>query len=336
MKKFKTVRNLVVIASVLVGTGYLRMDYERGFTEDLRERKIAHPKIENEIWGEMGQTSLAGAFGGLRSVMALFVSVGAYDHFENNEWYDLKKDYEIVTALDPYNPYYWNHGGWHLGWNAASWARRNPDYSPNRRQIMEMAYLEEGDAFYRKGLKYNPESRELWYEMGAMWAHEFKRPDLERAAEAFSMTRYSANPVYRRRYLFTIARIPGREVEAYDEMIRLMSESKTHFKAAKFRALAVILGSNPELPEGVLRPQIHQVFQTKELAYLDLYNYYARIDYDGLYPGQIERYLKELIQELDIPDEINPFVNKPTQPLFPHVWRQAVENRDKARENSNR
>lgn len=329
MRRFKTIRNLIVIAAVLAGTGYLRMPGEQKFTEDLRERKIAHPQIDSEIWSEMGQTSLAGAFGGLRSVMASFMSIGAYDHFENNDWYELEKDYEIITALDPYNSFYWDTGAWHLGWNAASWAKRNQDFSSAKQRMFEMEYLEKGDDFYRKGLKYNPNSEKLWYEMGAMWANEFKRPDLERSAEAFKMIRSSPNPVYRRRYLFTITRIRGREIEAYDEMMRLLREKKgAHFSVPKFRVLAVILGNNPHLPDGVLRPQVHQVFQNKELAYRDLYNYRARIKYDNYYTGNIDQLMKELIDELDVPDSLNPFVTEPKRPLYPRAWEEELKKRD--------
>ncbi len=45
MRNFKTTRNLIVIAVVLCGTGYFRIPKEQKFMEDLRERKIAHPKL---------------------------------------------------------------------------------------------------------------------------------------------------------------------------------------------------------------------------------------------------------------------------------------------------
>ena len=280
MRRFKTARNLIVIAAVLCGTGYLRMPKEQKFMEDLRERKIAHPQIDSEIWSKMGQTSLAGTFGGLRSVMASFMSIGAYDHFENNDWYKLEKDFEVITALDPYNAYYWNTGAWHLGWNAASWARRNQrreietalkngneDFSPTKQRLLEMEFLEKGDAMYREGLKYNPGSEELWFDRGAMWSNEYKRPDLERAAEAFKELRNSPNPVYRRRYLLTIARIPGREIEAYEEMVRLVSVSDPrNFSIATVRVLMLILGCHAELPDGALRPPVALVYNHPEEA----------------------------------------------------------------------
>lgn len=326
MGNFKTIRNLVVVTAVLAGTGYLRLPVEQEFTEDLRERKIAPPRIKSEIWGEMGQTSLAGAFGGLRTLMASLMSLGAYSHFEENEWYDLKKDYEIITALDPYNAFYWDHGGWHLGYNAASWARHNKDFSPVRRRAMERKYLEMGDAFYREGLKYLPDEDKLWFELGAMWSNEYKRPDLPRAAEAFKMVRDSPNPVYRRRYLFTIAQIPGREREAYEEVMRLLREgAMTHLKAATFRSLLMVLPTNPELPEDALRPTVEQIWRTKEAAYQDLYNYRLRAQTEGFYQGRIDEILRELIVELEVPDALNPFVNPRRRPIPTSNWREAFE-----------
>jgi len=325
MKKFKNLRNLIVIAAVLVGTGYLRMPVEQEFTEDLRARKIVQPRIESETWGEMGQTSLAGVFGGLRSVMASMLTLKAQGNFEENEWYDLKKDYEVITALDPYNEFYWNHGGWHIGYNAASWARSNQDFSPARRRIMEMDFIEAGDAFYRKGLDYLPESRSLWFEIGAMWSNKFKRPDLERAAEAFKKANDSPNPIHRRRYLFTIARIPGKEVEAYEEAIRLLTESGRHVFVPTFRCLLVVLATNPNLPSSSLHPTIEDVFSNKEKAYQDLYNYRQRVLEENFYAGEVDRLLKELIDELNVPDHLNPFVTPTRKRIHSEKWRREVD-----------
>jgi len=293
MKNFKSLRNVFVITAVLVGTGYLRMPVEQEFTEDLRERKIVQPQISAQTWSQMGQTSLAGAFGGLRSVMASMLSLKAQGNFEENEWYDLKKDYEVITALDPYNEFYWTHGGWHIGYNAASWARSNRDFSPAKRRIMEFDFIEAGDAFYRKGLDYLPDSRTLQFEIGALWSNKYKRPDLERAAEAFKMVR--------------------REAEAYEEAIRLISESSRHARLPTFRCLLVVLGTNPELPQSILNPTIDDVFPNKEKAYQDLYNYRQRVLEENFYAGEVDRILKELIDELNVPDNLNPFVTPTTR-----------------------
>jgi hypothetical protein len=90
----------------------------------------------------------------------------------------------------------------------------------------------------------------------------------------------------------------------------------------------LILGSNPELPDGVLRPRIDQVFPTDELAYLDLYNYWIRITKDGYYPGNYEMIMKQLIDKLQIPDSLNPFVTEPKRPLYPSVWEKELKKGD--------
>lgn len=331
MKDFKIIRNLLVIAGVLAVTGYFRMSVEQKFTEDLRERKIVQPRIEGKAWGEMGQTSLAGTFGGLRTVMASMLSLKAQGHFEENEWYDLKKDYEVITTLDPYNVFYWSHGGWHIGYNAASWARSNRNFSPARRQIMEMDFLEDGDAFYRKGLKYLPEEKSLWFEIGSMWSNEYKRPDYERAAEAFEMAKDSRNPVYRRRFLFTIARIPGREIQAYEEAIRLLTESPRHLKVPTFRCLLIVLSTNPAISDIEIKPTVEDVFRSKEKAYQDLYNYRQRVLDEGFYAGNIDGILLDLIAELDVPEVLNPFLNPTTHRIHTEHWREAYE-KSKAKE----
>ncbi len=325
MKRFKILRNLLMVTGVILLTGYLRMPYEQKFTEDLRERRIVQPRIATSTWGDMGQTSLAGVFGGLRTVMASMMTLKGQGNFENNEWYDLKKDYEVITTLDPYNEFYWNHGGWHIGYNAASWARSNREFSPARQRIMEMDFIEAADDFYRKGLKYLPDSKTLWFEIGAMWSNQFKRPDYERAAEAFKMAKESPNPVHQRRYLFTLARIPGREVEAYEEAIRLISEDRRHLGVPTFRCLLVVLASNPDLPPARFHPRVEDVFSSKEKAYQDLYNYRQRVLEEGFFKGEIDGILRKLIVELNVEDALNPFVTPTQKRIHTEKWRRDLD-----------
>lgn len=334
MKGSKNVRNLVMITLVIAVSGALRMPLEQGFTEDLRERKMIPPQISSNAWSEMGQTSLAGVFGGLRSVMASMLSLKAYGHFEENEWYQLQRDFEVITTLDPYNAFYWSHGGWHIGYNAASWARSNREFSPERRKATEMSYLEAGDAFYRKGLEYLPESAGLWFEIGSMWSNKHKRPDLPRAAEAFAKARFSGNSIYKRRFLFTISRIPGREVEAYEEALRLYAEYPQHVYVPSFRCLLVVLSSNPDLPQDALRFGVKEMWPDLDWAYMDLYNYRQRVLEDDYYSGELDKILRDLIVRLNVPDKLNPFKTRTRLRITRKEWRKEFEPSEEESEQS--
>ncbi len=309
----KLIRNLIVVAAGIAGTGYLRMPLEQKFTEDLRERKIVQPRISAESWSRMGQTSLAGAFGGLRSVMASMLSLQAHEDFEDQDWPALERKYDLITTLEPYNTFYWSHGGWHLAYNGAAWAKTNRDFSPVRRLALEKEFLEKGNAFYERGLEFMPEDEELWFERGAMWSNRYKRPDLPRAAESLKKAASFGNPVYQRRYLYVIARIPGREIEAYDGAQKLLMQSPRHLRVPSFRCLFFILSTNPALPEDALRPKLGEIFRTKEQAYRELYNYRQRVLEENFYAGQIDEVMKELIEELKVPDQWNPFKTRTTR-----------------------
>ncbi|YCM42555.1 hypothetical protein V2O64_14685 [Verrucomicrobiaceae bacterium 227] len=321
----KTLRNLIVVACGIAGTGYLRMPVEQNFTEDLRERKAIPPPISQEVWGQMGQNSFAGVLGGLRTVMASTRSLFAQKYFEEKEWYDLKREYEIITTLDPYNSFYWDHGGWHLAYNAAAWARFNEDLSPIRRQFLEREFLEAGDAFYHKGLALLPENAGLWSQVGRLWSNPHKRPDLNRAAEAYKMAAKYGNSIDQRTYLSTLARIPGREIEALDVAAQLLISNRHHLAIPTFRSILFCLSTNPDLPENALKAKLGEVFIDKEQAYKDLYNYRPRVEKDGYYGGELDKVLKSLIEELHVPDHLNPFKPGSKPRIYDNNWRREVD-----------
>jgi len=309
MTRFLKSRNVLVIAAGLAISGAIRMPIEQAMTEDYRERRIAAPKVSVETWNQMGQTGLAGTFGGLRSVMASMLSLEAQEHFSNQEWYELKQDYDVITSLDPYNPFYWSHGGWHLAYNAASWARNRHDLKPIQRDTMEREYLEAGDAFYRRGLKHLPEAHHLWGELGSLWSNKFKRPDFERALEAYKMAAsFGKSPIYERRYVYLLAQIPGREVEGYYEARKLLEQDPNHLRLASFRAILFALWTNPRLPLSEGRPDILEIFGSEEGAYRDLYNYRLRTWEEGYFRGSTDESLRILAAKLDVPPDWNPFL----------------------------
>ncbi|MGJ8697897.1 MAG: hypothetical protein ACSHYF_16385 [Verrucomicrobiaceae bacterium] len=313
-------KKIIILFLGLAAAGLIKMPFEHDFTMRLRERNLAPPSISVEMWSRMGQSSLAGTFGGLRSALAFFTSLSAHGHFEDQEWHELKKDYELITALDPYNPFYWQQGAGHLAYNAASWARSQRKQPEIQRKTIEMEYLEAGDAFLKEGLRYLPENADLWAEIARIWSHSLKRPDYPRAAEAWQKAaELSDNQVYHRRYFYTLAQIPGREKDALEEGIRLAEQNPDVIRIPSFRAILWTLYQNPALPLDMRKPTLVQLFGSKKKAYRDLYNHRYRIQDDGFYEGNIDADLRQLIIDLKVPFELNPFLS-PRQRRIPNDW----------------
>ena len=310
----------LVVALGILAAGAIRMNFEQEFTEDLRERRLAPPAVNVSSWNRMSQSSLAGAFGGLRSAMAFFTSLSAHGHFEDQEWYELKKDYEVITSLDPYNSFSWSSGGGHLAYNAASWARSQRDQPEIQRLTIEREYLEAGDAFLREGLHYLPEDHKLWADIARIWSHRLKRPDPERALEAWEKAaEISDNPLYERRRFYTLSQIRGREREALELGIAMREKEPRHLRVPSFRVNLWALYQNPELPLGMRKPSMTEIFGTHKKAYSDLYNYYFRTQDEGFYAGNIEADHRRLIIELQVPFHFNPFLS-PRQRRIPKNW----------------
>ncbi len=315
-------KKIIVVLLGLTAAGLTKMPFEQKFTEELREQRLAPPTLSLEAWTQMSQNGLAGAFGGLRSVLAFFKSLEAHLHFEDQEWYELKNDFKVVTSLDPYNAFYWDQGSHHLAYNAASWARSQRDQPEIKRISIEKEYLEAGDTFLRNGLRYLPEDADLWAAIGRIWSHPLKRPDIPRAVEAWKKAAaLSNNHVYERNYFLSLAKIPGREKEALDVALELVEVYPRNLTIPTFRCVLWSLYQNPQLPLDLKKPTMVQLFGSKKRAYRDLHSYWYRINDDGFYAGNVGADLHQLVIDLNVPFEFNPFLS-PRQRRIPRSWWQ--------------
>ncbi len=320
MPSFKKV---VLLFLALVVMGLVKLPFEQAYHKQLRSRGIIPPALSVEKWNRMGQTGLAGVLGGLRSVFAVAFSLKAHTHFANQEWYELKKDYELITALDPKNPFYWNNGGWHLAYNAASWARMDPDLRPVQREAVEREYLEKGDAFFQEGLTHLPNDIDLWAQIGNMWSSPFKKPDYPRAALAWKeAAERGNNGIYQRRYFYTLGQIRGREHEALAYANKMLKDDSRHVRFPTFRTLYWCLSQLPGVP---VQLSLEKIFGSHEQAYRELYNYRFRVQKEGFYGEPLDDTLRQLIQELNVPFKLDPFLNPRKQRLTSKEWNRIMQ-----------
>ena len=307
----KTYKFLVVLV-VLMGAGAAKFPFEKKFSADLTERRLMLPPISLGVYADLRQSSFAGVLGGLRSVVASITHLQAHKRFEYQEWFELKKDYETIVALDPRNLYYWQTGGWHLAYNAAADARNRPDLRPVEQRLLEKEYLEQGDAFLRKGLEVNPEYGQLWADLGRLWSNPFKRPDFTRAAADFEKAlETGAAPVVSRSYLYSLSRVPGQEKKAWATIRELVRNDPAQLQFPTLSALYYVLGQTPGIPPGE-SPTLADVFPSDARAYQMLHNYKVRAQGEEFPLKGIDPALRTLIPRLNVPEKFNTFqTNEP-------------------------
>jgi len=305
--------------------GIVKLPFEKNMSDQLKERGVIPPTLSAERWNQLGQTGLAGTLGGLRSVFAVVLSLKAHSHFANQEWYELEQNFGLVTSLAPRNPYYWSTGGWHLAYNASAWARDRQDLRPIQRESMELEYLEKGDAFFREGIVHNPDNIGLWAQIGALWVSPYRRPDHQRAAEAWKeASERGNNPIYQRRYVYTLAQIRGREYEALEYARKLVKDNPYHLKFPAFRVIYWVLHTLPNLPAAIPSLSLESIFETKERAYREIYNYRFRVHEENFYAGSVDETLESLIEELDVPVKLNPFLSPRRRRMTPREWEKSA------------
>ena len=117
---FQKIPRILPVLVLLALFGLLRGPVEDRLREDLVSAKLLTPPPAQGAFEQMGQSALMGTLGGLRSLVATFMTLEAFDHFSTKSWDDLRQSYQIITALEPRDETHWVSVIWHLGINATA------------------------------------------------------------------------------------------------------------------------------------------------------------------------------------------------------------------------
>lgn len=301
------IKKLIVVVIALLVLGLARVPFERKYMDELTERNILSPSLSLGVYNDLKQSSFAGVLGGLRSVVATLTNLEAYGHFENQEWYELKKAYQTCVALDPHNLYYWQSGGWHLAYNAAADAKNNRNLKNVQRRVLEKEFIAQGDEFFRQGAKANPKDGSMWAEIGRLWTSPFKYPDYVKASEAWEKAAsLSSNKIYQRSLVYSMARVPGQEMKALGYARKFLKEDPLQLKIPTFGAIYWVLSHQPGVPESE-RPKIEDVFGSPAAAYQNLHNYKLRSASESFPTWGLDEALHKILKTLKVPEQYNSF-----------------------------
>ena len=223
---FRKIPRPLLILVILVGFGLLRGPFEDGLRRRFIEERLLLPPPGHTVMQQMGQSALMGTLGGLRSLVATFLVLKAFDQFSHKEWEDLRRTYIIITNLEPRDETHWVSVVWHLGINATASVEFNESIPPFERQRLFTEYATEAVRLGESGLKQIPDSVAIRKQLAEVYREKLK--DYCAAARVYKeMLGLPGCPGYALRfYGYFLADCPGNERKAYDYLMNLYRQGE--------------------------------------------------------------------------------------------------------------
>ena len=94
------------------------------------------------------------------------------------------------------------------------------------RRVAELEYVQIGEDFLKAGLVFNPESATLWQRLGELYSRRRDDPARASAAYAEAARRPGALGFLRRMAAYELAKVPGKDREAYEQLRSLYLEGE--------------------------------------------------------------------------------------------------------------
>lgn len=300
----KSVRNLIVVLSVLVISGFARLPMDNKTARDLRAQDLLPDPISLDTREQLGQTSLAIALGGLRSLIASMLNLQAHNRFENQEWYELERDYQTIVALQPRTRYYWEVASWHLRSNAYADYDDKPGMTEGLRKRHQRQVFEKGIAFLERGLEHNPQDWRLWAAYGSAYSEIWRPKNLTRATEAFKTAfKLGGRFQHQRFHVYCLCRLPGRQEETW-KFAKAMWEVPINRKHRTPRHIFFAM-QNWADPPASERWTLEQIYGSRLQALAEIPDYWFRQN-QGFPVYGLRSTLEELGEEFQVPPELHP------------------------------
>ncbi len=223
---FQKIPRILPVLVLLALFGIVRGPVEDRLREDLVSAKLLTPPPAQGAFEQMGQSALMGTLGGLRSLVAAFMTLEAFDHFSNKSWDDLRQSYQIITALEPRDETHWVSVIWHLGINATANMEIDERLPAFERERRFKEYAFQAIEFAERGIEQLPESSAIRIQLAEVYREKLK-DDCATARVYGDVIGLPDAPGYSRRFHgYFMARCPGKEKEAYAYLMALYGEGE--------------------------------------------------------------------------------------------------------------
>ncbi len=149
---------LVVAALAVAVPVQMKMDSVRGVL-------LAERRMPTQLPLSAAASAALGGFRGV-AVDILWMQANAMQN--NSQYYQLMTYYHLISILQPNFPSVWDFNAWNLAYNiSVEWAQ------PEERWL----WIKKGIDFGNEGLQYNPDSVELWTDIGWFYMHKVGKDD---------------------------------------------------------------------------------------------------------------------------------------------------------------
>ena len=211
-----------VVSAVLLLFGAVRLPIESRLNEEHRAAFFHGAKLNLGLRQQIGQASFIAALGGFRALVADGLWIQAHIDWTRTEWGKMLFIFNNVTALQPRNIMFWDNSAWHMAYNASASAlddTRQPRLALRLKHQHE--YFLIGKDLLERGIQNNPDHYKL-YESLANILRDKLHDHCAAAVQYANAARFPDSPTYEVRFAaYELSYCPGRERDAYNELVRL-------------------------------------------------------------------------------------------------------------------
>ena len=310
-----------IVALAILATGAARMPVEQRLTSEMRDAGLMPASLDVSTRERIGQTSAAVALGGLRTLVATFLNLRAFEFFTEQRWSNVDDTYRLILDLAPRTRYYWETASWHQAYNAAAYYQNDSSLPALRRREAWRASIVRGLEILDQGLNNLPDEWTLYIHRGFLLRDPnkisaFADPDtafLEASKSYARAAQIEGSPEYVRRFEFyTLARVDGRQAEALELGRSLYEESITHHAPTLLCILFALEAW--EDPDSDPKARAIEIFGSKERATEQLGMYWQRVR-ERFPTHGVAQALESLYDAQDVP-AANQVLNQP----LPHIY----------------
>jgi hypothetical protein len=219
-------RNLLAIVMIAV-TGALLLPWQATLQREAQAAHFRSIPLNLTLREQIGQSGFLAALSGFRAPLAAFLWIDAHSAWEKTEWGRMAALFNTVTTLQPHTLLYWDIAAWHMAWNASIAALHDTkQQSEVLRERARRQYIDLGRDFLERGIRNNPDNYLLHERLGILLRDKVE--DHTAAADAFAKAAACPDaPTYISRFsAYEMAKVPGREREAYDRLMALYRQGK--------------------------------------------------------------------------------------------------------------